>query len=139
MNLVNAFYLAVAQILILLIVWAQQRLCCRFYCCWCRLYTTARLNAAQTFAVGVGVILPILVLLVSPLHYGEVKCCPIFAVGVGVILPILVLLVPPFYTTVTVNAAQILAVGVGVMMPILLLLVPSFCTTVRVNAAQKFF
>ena len=46
------------------------------------------------------------------------------AVGVGVMLPILLLLVPPSYTTVRVNAAQILAVGVGVMLPILLMLVP---------------
>ena len=62
-------------------------LCCRFYCCWCRYYTTARLNAAQVFAVCVGVMLPILVLLVLLLHYGEVKCCPNFRHGVGVMLP----------------------------------------------------
>ena len=74
----EALYLAVAQILILLIVWAQHRLCCRFHCCWCRLYTTARLNAARIFAVGVGVMLPISLMLVPPLHYREVKCCPNF-------------------------------------------------------------
>ena len=98
--------------------------------------------------------LPILLLLVPPLHYREVKCCPIFrrwcrryaayftavgaalyttvrviaaqifAVDVGVMLPILLLLEPPFYNTVTLNAVQILTVGVGVMLPILLLLVP---------------
>ena len=39
-------------------------------------YTTARLNAARIFAVGVGVMLPISLLLVPPLHYREVKCCP---------------------------------------------------------------
>ena len=33
-------------------------------------YTTVRLNAAQIFAVGVGVMLPILLLLVPLLHYG---------------------------------------------------------------------
>ena len=69
---------------------------CRFYCCWCCYYTTARLNAAQVFAVGVGVMLPISLLLVPPLHYREVKCCPNFAVGVGVTLRILLLLEPPF-------------------------------------------
>ena len=37
--------------------------------------------------------LPISLLLVPPLHYREVKCCPIFAVGVGVKLPVLLLLV----------------------------------------------
>ena len=46
--------------------------------------------------------------------------------GVGVMLPILLLLVPPFYTTVRVNAARISAVGAGVMLHILLLLVSSF-------------
>ena len=58
------------------------------------LYTTARLNAAR-----------------------------IFAVGVGVMVPILQLLKPPFYTTARLNAARIFAVGVGVRLPILLLLV----------------
>ena len=52
----------------------------------------------EFFAVGVGVVLPILLLLVPPLHYGEVKCCQIFAVCVGVLLPILLLLVSPFTT-----------------------------------------
>ena len=33
---------------------------CRLYCCWCCYYTTARVNAAQIFAVGVGVMLPTL-------------------------------------------------------------------------------
>ena len=30
------------------------------YCCWCRFYTTVRVDAAQIFVVGVGVMLPIL-------------------------------------------------------------------------------
>ena len=59
----------------------------------------ARANAAQIFAVGVGVMLPILLLLEPPFHYGEGKCCSKFrrgcrryaahftAVGVGVTLP----------------------------------------------------
>ena len=54
----------------------------------------ARVNAAQIFAVGVGVKKPFLLLLVLLLHYGEGKCCSIFAVAVGVTLPILLLLVP---------------------------------------------
>ena len=37
--------------------------------------------------------LPILLMLVLLLHYGEGKCCLIFVVGVGVTLPILLLLV----------------------------------------------
>ena len=63
----EAFYLAVAQILTLLIV---QALCCPFYCCWCRFYTTDRVYAGQIFAVGVGVMLPILLLLVPLLRDG---------------------------------------------------------------------
>ena len=67
---------------------------------------------------------PILLLLEPPLHYGEVKCCPNFsrwcrrygadftAVGAA------------FYTSARVNAAGILTVGVGIMVPILLLLEP---------------
>ena len=43
-----------------------------------RVYTTARLNVAQILAVGVSVMLPILLLLELPLHYGEVKWCPNF-------------------------------------------------------------
>ena len=46
-----------------------QALCSRFYCCWCCYYTTGRVYAAQTFPVGVGVMLPILLLLVPLLHY----------------------------------------------------------------------
>ena len=64
----EALYLAVVQILILFIVWAQHRLCCRFHCCWCRLYTTATLNSARIFAVGVGVMLSIFQLLEPPFY-----------------------------------------------------------------------
>ena len=39
------------------------------------------------FAVGVGVMLPILLLLVPSLHYARVNAAHIFAVGVGVMLP----------------------------------------------------
>ena len=39
---------------------------------------TARVNAAQIFAVGVRVALPFLLLLVLLLHYGEGKRCPNF-------------------------------------------------------------
>ena len=119
----EAFYLAFAQILILLIVLGTAPLRCRFYCCWscyyttgrayagqifpvgvdvmlpfyccwCCYYTTAKANAAKIFAVGVGVTSPFLLLLVLLLHYGEGKCCKKnFAVGVGVALPFLLLLV----------------------------------------------
>ena len=51
---------------------------CRFYCCCFSYYTTARVNAAQIFPVGVGVALPFLLLLVLLLHYGEGKCCSNF-------------------------------------------------------------
>ena len=40
------------------------------------------------------------------------------AVGVGVMLRVLLLLVPPFHTTARVNAARFSAVGVGVTLPI---------------------
>ena len=76
---------------------------CRFYCCWCCYYTTARVNAAKIFAVGVGVRLPLLLLLVLLLHYGEVKCCSNFRPGVGVMLGV--------------NAAHFTAMDVGVTLP----------------------
>ena len=72
---------------------------CRFYCCWCCYYTTARANAAQIFAVGVDVTSPSLLLLVLLLHCGEGKCCSnlrrwcrryaahFIAVGVRITLP----------------------------------------------------
>ena len=65
---------------------------CRFYCCLCCYYTTARVNAAQIFAVGVCVAMP-LMLLVLLLHYGEGKRCSIFPVGVGAAFPFILLLV----------------------------------------------
>ena len=46
------------------------QLCCPFYSCWCRFYTTDRVHAGQIFGVGVGVMLPILQLLVPLVHYG---------------------------------------------------------------------
>ena len=49
--------------------------------------------AAQIFAVGVGVTLPFLLLLVLLLHYGEGKLCSNFRRWCGVTLPILLLLV----------------------------------------------
>ena len=76
---------------------------CRFYCFWWALYPTARLNAAQIFAVDVGVRLPLLLLLVLLLHYGEVKCCSNFRPGVGVMLGV--------------NAAHFTAMDVGVTLP----------------------
>ena len=139
---------------------------CRFYCCWCCYYTTAKANAANIFAVGVDVTSPFLLLLVLLLHYGEDKCCPnfrrwcrrcvavftavgaaitlrrgqmpqkIFAVGVDVTSPFYCCWCC-YYTTARVNAAQIFAVGVGVALPF-------YCfwcyyyTTARVNAAQIF-
>ena len=57
------------------LVWALR---CRFYCCWCCYYTTARANAAKIFAVGVDVTSPFLLLLVLLLHYDEDKCCSNF-------------------------------------------------------------
>ena len=61
-------------------------------------YTTARVNAARSPAVGVSVMLP-----------------NFTAVGVA------------FYTTVRINAGRFFeAVGVGVMLPLLLLLVQPF-------------
>ena len=37
---------------------------------WSGFYTTVRVDAAQIFAVGIGVMLPILLLLEPLLHYG---------------------------------------------------------------------
>ena len=78
--------------------------------------------------------LPISLLLVPPLHYREVKCCPIFAVGVGVMLPVLLLLVlllhyrevkrcPNFRRWCRLYAADFTAVGAALY------------ATVRLNAA----
>ena len=83
--------------------------CYPFFIRWCRRYdahfpavgaafhTTARVNSARFSAVGV-----------------------------GVVLPTILLLVPPFTQRLGVNAVRFGAGGVGVMLPILLLLVPSF-------------
>ena len=49
--------------------WLVEAVCYRFYCCWCCYYTTVKAYAAQIFAVGVAVMLPIL-MLVLLLHYG---------------------------------------------------------------------
>ena len=125
---------------------------CCFYCCWCCYYTTARVNAAQIFPVGVGVALPFLLLLVLLLHYGEGKCCSNLrrwcrrcvavstAVDAAITLrrgqtlqkfsPLVYALRCRFnccwccyYTTAKANAAKIFAVGIGVTLPFLLLLV----------------
>ena len=94
---------------------------CRFYCCWCCYYTTAKANAAKIFAVGVGVALPFLLLLVAPLPYREVKCCPNFR-RVGFMLPISLLLVPPLHYREVKCCPNFRRVGV--MLPTSLLLVP---------------
>ena len=100
---------------------------CPFYCCWCRLlhkgegkccpffgrwcrryaahftaagatfYTTAKANTARFSAVGVGVMLPILLLSVPPSTIRRGKILPVFySFFVGGIFPILLLLVQPF-------------------------------------------
>ena len=78
----EALYVAVAQTLTVLIVWAQQRLCYPFYCCWTAVgavfYTTARVNASRFPAVGVGVMLPILLPLVLPFTLRLGETLPIF-------------------------------------------------------------
>ena len=52
-------------------------------------HTTARVNAATFSAVGVGVMLPVLLLLVLSLRTtARVNAAPFSAVGVGVMLPI---------------------------------------------------
>ena len=106
-----------------------------FFCGWCRryaahftavgaaLHTVARVHAAPFFAVGVGVMLPILLLLVCSL---QVHASPFSAVGVGVVLPIFSAVGAAVYTTARVNAARFSAVGVGVMVLILLLSMPRF-------------
>ena len=96
---------------------------CRFYCFWWPLYTTARLNAAQIFAVDVGVRLPLLLLLVLLLHYGEVKCCSNFRPGVGVMLGV--------------NAAHFTAMDVGITLPQNVLLV--FGADVYAAVRRVFF
>ena len=93
-----------------------------------------RANAAQIFAVGVGVALPFLLLLVLLLHYGEGKCCSNFRRWCGrcdAVLLLLMLLLhygegkccPNFSRWCRRFAADFTAVGAA------------FNTTVRVNAA----
>ena len=81
-------------------------------------YTTVRVRAACISAVGVGVMLPSLLLLVPSLHNGQGKRYPSFirwcrryaahfsAVGAA------------FYTTASIHAARFLDVGVGVVLPV---------------------
>ena len=69
-------------LLLLLLLHYGWGLCCPNFRRWCRryvadftavvdcYYTTGRVYAAQLFPVGVGVMLPILLLLVLLLHYG---------------------------------------------------------------------
>ena len=67
--------------------------------------------------------LPVLLLLVRLLHYGEGRCCPNLSLWCRRYTAHSTAVGAAFYTTATVDAAQILAVGVGVMLPVLLLLV----------------
>ena len=67
--------------------------------------------------------LPIVLLLVPPLHYREVKCCPIFRRWCRRYAAHFTAVGAALYTTVRLNAAEIFAVGVGVTLPLLLLLV----------------
>ena len=60
---------------------------CRFYCCWCCYYTTARVNAAQIFAVGVRVMLPFYCCWCCFYTTGRAYAGKIFPVGVDVMLP----------------------------------------------------
>ena len=80
--------------------------------------------------------LPIVLLLVPPLHYREVKCCPIFRRWCRRYAAHFTAVGAALCTTVRVNAAQIFAVGVGVVLLILLLLEPPFYNTATLNAAQ---
>ena len=86
--------------------------------------TTARVNAVRFFtAVGVGVRLPNLLLLVPSFTLRLGKMLPVFQ-------PLVLPLCCPFYccwcTTARVNDARFSAVGVGVMLPNFPLIVPSF-------------
>ena len=95
--------------------------CWPFVARWCRPYaacftalgsefeTAGRVTAARVLAIGVGVVLPICLLL-RPL-------CKRYA-------PHFTAVSAAFDTTARVNAARLSAVGVVVMLPFLLLLVP---------------
>ena len=89
-------------------------------------YTTARANAARLSAVGVGVMVPILKLLVPLLHYDVGKCCAFFSRGRRRYAAHFTAVRVAFYTKARVNAASFSAVGVCVILPILLLLVQPF-------------
>ena len=67
--------------------------------------------------------LPIVLLLVPPLHYREVKCCPILRRWCRRYAAHFTAVGAALYTTVRAYAAQIFAVGVGVTLPLVLLLV----------------
>ena len=87
-----------------------------------------RVNAARFSPVGVGVMLPILLLLVPSFYTTATvnaaccfgRWCRSYAAQCSAVSA-------AFYTTVRVNAARCFAaVGVGVMLPILPLFVPPF-------------
>ena len=69
-------------------------------------YTTVRVNAAQILAVGVGAILPVLLLLVRLLQYGWGQCCPHFSRWCRRYAAHLPTVGAAFYSTVRVNAAR---------------------------------
>ena len=77
-------------------------------------------------AVGVGVMLPILLLLVPPFTLDEVKCCLNISRWCRRYAAHFTAVRAAFYTTAGLNAACFSAVGVGVMLPISLLLVTPF-------------
>ena len=81
--------------------------------------------------------LPILLLLVRLLHYGEGQCCPNFSRWCRRYVAHFTAVGAAFCTTVRVNAARFLAVGVVVMLPILLLLEPPF--TLRLGSMPPKF
>ena len=76
--------------------------------------------------VGVDVMLPILLLLVPLLHYGEGKCCPFFTRWCRRYFAHFTAVGTTLYAKAKVNAARFSAVGVRSMLPISLLLVPPF-------------
>ena len=75
------------------------------------------MNVARFSAVGVGAILPILLLLVPPFTLSEGKCCLFFGRWCWRYATHFTPVGAAFYTTSRVNAACFLAVGVGVMLP----------------------
>ena len=100
--------LPILQLLVTLLDYGEGK-CCPVFSRWCRryavhftavgaaFYTTAGVNAARFSTVGVSVILPILLLLLTPFDTtARANAARLSTVGVGVMLPILPLLVPPF-------------------------------------------